>query len=50
MWRCIPAVVVIGCLLYYDIKHPGSKLYRLLLYAFCTMLLLLCARALLRYS
>jgi hypothetical protein len=50
MWRCLPALMFIGFLLYYDAAHTLTKPFRLALYAFCLMLVLLCLRALGRYS
>jgi predicted Co/Zn/Cd cation transporter (cation efflux family) len=50
MWRCLPALVFIAFLLYYDATHTATKPFRLALYAFCVMLVLLCLRALGRYS
>jgi hypothetical protein len=50
MWRCLPALVFIACLLYYDATHTLTKPFRLALYAFCLMLVLLCIRALGRYA
>ena len=42
MWRCLPALVFIACLLYDDATHTLTKPLRLALYAFCLMLVLLC--------
>jgi hypothetical protein len=42
--------VFIGCLLYFDAKQARSKPFRLAMYAFCLMLVLLCIRALARYG
>jgi hypothetical protein len=50
MWRCLPALMFIGFLLYHDATHTLTKPFRLALYAFCLMLVLLCLRALGRYS
>jgi len=50
MWRCLPALVFIAFLLYYDAAHTLTKSFRLALYAFCLMLVLLCLRALGHYS
>ena len=50
MWRCLPALICIGFLLYYDASQTLTKPFRLALYAFCLMLVLLCLRALGRYS
>ena len=50
MWRCLPALVFIACLIYYDATHALTKPFRLALYAFCLMLVLLCIRALGRYA
>ena len=40
----------IAFLLYYDATHTLTKPFRLALYAFCLMLVLLCLRALALYS
>ena len=46
MWRCLPALVFVAFLLYYDATRALTKPFRLALYAFCLMLVLLCIRAL----
>ena len=46
MWRCLPALLLIWFLVYYDVTHTLAKPMRLALYAFCLLLVLLCVRAL----
>jgi hypothetical protein len=50
--HCVPALLrrQPAFLLYYDANHTLTKPFRLALYAFCLMLVLLCIRALGRYA
>ena len=42
MWRLIPALVLVGALVWYDNTHELSPAARLALYAVCLLLALLC--------
>jgi len=42
MWRLIPALVLVGVVVWYDNTHELSPPVRLALYAVCLLLALLC--------
>lgn len=48
MWRLIPALVLIGVLVWYDNTHELTAPLRLALYAVCLLLALLCIPVLAR--
>jgi hypothetical protein len=50
MWRVIPALLVVGFLVYYDTSRTLSPPTRLALYTLCLLLVVLCVLSLLRYA